>query len=208
MLILYNISMKEFYYLIDNINNYSDYNFKEFLNEIKPYKKNRIQKILKESDQKRTILGEMLLIKGLKKYFNIDYASVDITQNDDGKPYIVNKPIFFNISHSFDYCVCVFATQEIGVDIEKHRFLKYDIRNYICSNEELKQLGNRNINTFNIFTAKEAYIKMKNLKLFDIKNVGLEFKNNIIYYVDKNVLCFFINLISNYSIAVCIKKTI
>ena len=208
MLILYNISMKEFYYLIDNINNYSDDIFKKFSNKIKPYKKNRIQKILRESDRKRTILGEMLLIKGLKKYFNIDYDSVDITQNGNGKPYIENKPIFFNISHSFDYCICVFSTQEIGVDIEKHRFLKYDIRNYICNSKELNQLVNRNINTFNVFTAKEAYMKMKNLNLFDIKNVELEFKNNIIQYADKNVLCFFITIISNYSIAVCIKKTI
>ena len=198
--------MKDFYYLIDNINNYNDDNFNEFLDKIKPNKRDKIQKLLKVDEQKRTILGEILLIKGLKKYFNIDYDSVNITQNSNGKPYIVNKPIFFNISHSFDYCICVFATQNIGVDIEKHRFLKSDLKNYICNSTEKKQLINKNINIFNIFTLKEAYIKMKGLKIFDIKNVELEFENNAIQCVDKNVLCFFINIISNYSIAVCIKK--
>lgn len=198
--------MKDFYYLIDNINNYNDDNFNEFLDKIKPNKRDKIRKLLKVDEQKRTILGEILLIKGLKKYFNIDYDSVNITQNSNGKPYIVNKPIFFNISHSFDYCICVFATQNIGVDIEKHRFLKSDLKNYICNSTEKKQLINKNINIFNIFTLKEAYIKMKGLKIFDIKNVELEFETNTIQCVDKNVLCFFINIISNYSIAVCIEK--
>ena len=60
-------------YCIENINNLS-YFQKDYLT-IKQNKKNAIDKIKNLDDKKRVILGEQLLIKGLQKYYNINYNS-------------------------------------------------------------------------------------------------------------------------------------
>ena len=61
-------------YCIENINNFSylDENY----STIKQNKKNAIDKIKNLDDKKRAILGEQLLIKGLQKYYNINYDDV------------------------------------------------------------------------------------------------------------------------------------
>ena len=72
-----------------------------------------------KKNKQQTILWEILLIKRLKKFYNIDYQNIDITYNKNGKPYILNSNIYYNISHSNDYVVCIFWNKERGIDIEK-----------------------------------------------------------------------------------------
>ena len=195
-------------YCIENINNFSylDENY----STIKQNKKNAIDKIKNLDDKKRAILGEQLLIKGLQKYYNIKYDDVNIRLNKNGKPYISNDKyhhIKFNISHSYDYSICAFSSNEIGVDIEKIR--KVDIKtinqfattseiNYILSSEN--QVFRR---LFTIYTLKESYFKMLGDNLNNIKNIEFTINKNNVSCSDSNTKFKIINTIDDYIISFC-----
>ena len=195
-------------YCIENINN-SSYLHEDYLT-IKQNKKNAIDKIKNLNDKKRVILGEQLLIKGLQKYYNVNYDDVNIRLNENGKPYISNDKyhhIKFNISHSHDYSICVFSSNEIGVDIEKIR--KVDIKtinqfattneiNYILSSEN--QIFRR---LFTIYTLKESYFKMLGDNLNNIKNVEFQVDENIVSCSDPKTKFNIINTIDGYVISIC-----
>ena len=128
-------------YYIENINNidslYEDYKV------IKSKKKIAIDKIKNIDDKKRSILGELLLIKGLHDYYNINYKDIDIQLNINGKPYINDKDYFhikFNISHSHDYSICAFSNKEIGVDIEKIRMININIMKQFATPNEIEYI--------------------------------------------------------------------
>ena len=49
---------------------------------------------------------------------NID-QNIQIERNEYGKPYFVDSPWHFNISHTDTIWACVFSTSPIGLDIEE-----------------------------------------------------------------------------------------
>jgi len=193
--------------LIENIKKYNKINYIFFLFQIKKEKKIKIKKLLKKEDKQRSILGEKLLIEGLK-YYNINYKKNNITTNEYGKPYI--NGIYYNISHKNDYVICALDKNEIGIDIEKIRKININnINQYTTENEKKYILENNNYiyeRAFEIYTLKEAYFKMKGTNLNNIKNIEFTIKNNKIKCSDKTVNLKLIKYIENYVIAICIKN--
>lgn len=187
------------YYLIENINDYH-YNENDLL-LLKKEKKKEIKKRRNILDQKRSLLGELLLIKGLKEFYNINYNDIKIKYNSYGKPYIDNNPIYYNISHKGDYVICVFSNYQIGVDIEVIKDININLINYIASEEEkdyiLENKDLINQRFFTIYTKKEAYFKMIGQDLKRIKEINIQ-KQNIIYNT------IFMN---NYVISICQKTS-
>ncbi|MGN0429092.1 MAG: 4'-phosphopantetheinyl transferase family protein [Acetatifactor sp.] len=85
---------------------------------------------------------------------------------EQGKPYLVDYPLFFSLSHSGDACLCVVSEQEIGADIQKfsHTNAERISRRFfteeeiLCLNacetqEEKQELF------FRLWCRKEAYAK-------------------------------------------------
>ncbi len=195
--------------IYDNINNYSQEEYMNFLALIKSEKQTKILKILKDDDKKRSILGEILLINLLNE-LNVDYNSIAITKNKYGKPYIKDLALFFNISHSKDFVVCAISKYEIGIDIEQIRTSKGSIINQFATSKEkqyINELKNDyNKRSFEIFTLKEAYFKCIGENLNRIKEIEFAFNNNIIKCNKKNFEFKLIHNIDNYVIAVCEKR--
>lgn len=195
--------------IYDNIYNYSHDEYKYFLTIIKEEKQKKIKKIINEDDKKRSILGEILLIKLLKE-FKIDYYYIDIYKNKYGKPFIKNMNIYFNISHSNDYVVCIISNNEIGIDIEKIRNVKKNIINQFATPNEIIYISESNDNfnqkCYEVFTLKEAYFKCLGTDLSNIKNVEFDIKNKLIKCNDDNFSFKLIYDINNYIIAICEKK--
>lgn len=181
---------------------------KDFFKEIYPSKQKRIKKLINKRRLKQAIIGEILLKKLLEKN-NLSYKSLNFINNDLGKPYIKNNPIFFNISHSFLYVIVVTSHHEIGVDIEKvrkthenvwHQFATEQEKNYLFSSK--KDIERR---IFEIFCLKEAYFKMKGNNLNDAKSVEFYITQNGVSCSDKSVHAYFINDLKDYVVAVCEK---
>ena len=196
-------------YIIKNINDYSDKEINNFYNNIYIEKKNRINNFRNELKTRQSVIGELLLSNLLDKYYNLDYNDLEFKFNKDNKPFIVNNNIFYNISHSSNYVITVVSDKEIGIDIEKIRETNIKSINYFASNKEKEYIFSEDNNLFKrlfeIYTLKEAYIKMVGKSVFDIKNVEFTISNNHIYCSDINVKCYSF-IYDNYVISICEKN--
>lgn len=135
----------------------------------------------------KNISSEDLLKKILKKY-HIEY---DIFYNENRKPYIKNNPIFFNISHSGKYIVCVVSDKEIGVDIQEIVY-KNKVVDRICTVNERKQAITPEIFT-KMWVKKESYVKKIGIGLsYGLQNVDTTMVDTFDLY-----------RIENYYISVC-----
>ncbi|MCM1327093.1 MAG: 4'-phosphopantetheinyl transferase superfamily protein [Bacteroidales bacterium] len=83
-----------------------------------------------------------------------------------GKPYFRDIPLFFNLSHSGDYVICVVSKHETGVDIQKQKPVRVrQISNRFFHEREREWLAGlsekeRTEAFFRLWTRKEAYGKM------------------------------------------------
>ena len=79
--------------------------------------------IPEEYDNKKMehMFGEKLLEEGLKREYGLNLKFEPRARGEHGKPFFTLQPkIHYNISHSGKYVVCVFAGEEVGIDIQKH----------------------------------------------------------------------------------------
>lgn len=196
-------------YIIKSINDFDINDIKQFYNKIPKIKKDKIDKYKINDAKSRSIVGEMLLEELLSKK-GISYNSIDYFINDDGKPYLKNSDLFFNISHSDQYVITSISEKEIGIDIEKVRKVPLNTINHFATENERKYILSSNIDIekrlFQIYTLKEAYFKMKGENLSRIFEVEFFIKNNNIYCSDNNIIANFINDIDGYIISYCEKK--
>lgn len=119
--------------------------------------KDRIEKAKRyklPDDRKRCIAGGILLSKFLD--------GAEISENEFGKP-ISSDGREFNLSHSGDWVLLALDSNEIGCDIEKVQFVKYeDMGKFVfCENEmhRLKSSPDRAGAFFELWTKKEALLK-------------------------------------------------
>lgn len=125
-------------------------------------------------------------------------TSYKISESINGKPYIDNSNIFYNISHKNKMVGLIISDSEVGLDIEyvdtenikRKSTLKYFFtekeRESITNNEELLAL----------WTKKESYIKLNGGMLRDA--IGLDINNiNVIYDTFK---------LDDYIITICKSK--
>ncbi|HIY02574.1 MAG TPA: 4'-phosphopantetheinyl transferase superfamily protein [Candidatus Blautia faecipullorum] len=72
------------------------------------------------------MIGEKLLETGLKKEYGLNLKYEPRARGEHGKPFFTLQPrIHYNISHSGKYVVCVFAGEEVGIDIQEHKEVNY-----------------------------------------------------------------------------------
>lgn len=125
-------------------------------------------------------------------------TSYKISKSINGKPYIDNSNIFYNISHKNKMVGLIISDSEVGLDIEyidtenikRKSTLKYFFtekeRKSITTNEELLTL----------WTKKESYIKLNGGMLRDA--IGLDINNiNVMFDTFK---------LDNYIITICKSK--
>lgn len=114
------------------------------------------------------VLDELLL----RKYH---LHSDEIIKSDNGKPYVLNNPIYYNKSHSYDLGVIAFSLEEIGIDLEKKRTISHKLRNLFAIDLlENKEKYNINDKIIEKFTTLESYLKLNGLPIFNnYKNVTI-----------------------------------
>ena len=109
--------------------------------------------------------------KLLKKILAENKINDDIIYNEYGKPYFKNDEIFFSISHSYDYVVCVISDKEVGVDIQKITYRPRIIKR-ICSSEEQNRINSPEDFT-EMWTKKESYAKFLGLGIsYGLKKIN------------------------------------
>ena len=151
--ILYTFLSKEFY--DETLTNHLEAFPIDYRNKIKNYKR--------WQDQQASVLGRMLLIYGLSDYYGIEIDGFDILIDEDGKPYLKNHKIEFNISHSGDLVICTFCKmQRVGIDIEQIKDIQiadfYDQMTDVESSN-IQNSKDQKLAFYNYWTQKEAVLK-------------------------------------------------
>ena len=178
-------------------------------------------------DQLRSLAGRLMLfafadrytddsfmeinhISGTDEFVKENMSDITIDVDENGKGRIENRDgLFFNISHSKDYCVLALSDKEIGIDIQEIKPLKADVPKRFFTdidNEYIDQSEEGRIERFTkVWSAKESFAKLTGkgigegfatfyedfdrMVIIDLKN-GEEKAKLKCYEIDKGYKCF------------------
>lgn len=125
-------------------------------------------------------------------------TSHKISESKNGKPYLENSNIFYNISHKNKMVGLIISNSEVGLDIEyidTESIKRKSTLKYFFTEKERESITN-NEELLTLWTKKESYIKLKGGMLRDA--IGLDINNiNVIYDTFK---------LDNYIITICKNK--
>lgn len=125
-------------------------------------------------------------------------TSYKILKSKNGKPYLENSNIFYNISHKNKMVGLIISNSEVGLDIEyidTENIKRESILKYFFTEKERESITN-NEELLTLWTKKESYIKLNGGMLRDA--IGLDINNiNVIYDTFK---------LDNYIITICKSK--
>ncbi|WP_444626246.1 4'-phosphopantetheinyl transferase family protein [Flavobacterium columnare] len=130
--------------------------------------KQRVLRYRRWQDAQLSLLGRLLLKKGLEENFEINHFEIDYTNNK--KPFLKGLDVQFNISHAHDIVACVLSRSNVGIDIE-YIDKGIDIKSFESqmTNNEFQKVTT-SVNTeqsfFTYWTEKEAVIKSHGKGLF------------------------------------------
>ncbi len=109
-----------------------------------------------------SVLDELMTKNGINIY---DYK-YEIGEN--GKPYLVDCPLYFSISHSGDSVAVAVADSDIGVDIQYAVDDYEKIAKRVCTDDELMVIMDK-YDFVRIWTMKEATVKCTGVGIADMK---------------------------------------
>lgn len=171
-------------YIFSYINDYSIDDYERAYKSLSDVRKERVDRYKRDDDKKRSLCAQMLLQKLLEKQ---SLSGKELFYEENGCPKFKNSQLFVSISHSEDVAFCAVSENAIGVDVEKMRKISHSLINRVCVDEEkayvkadcdinadTKTIGNPDVikRFFEIWTAKEAYFKMRGSGITDLKMVN------------------------------------
>lgn len=129
----------------------------------------------------------------LYKYYGYDFEKIDIQRTKNGKPYIKDSKLNFNVSHSTDAIIAIVGLgyDSLGIDMEVlqnkdrekiiKRFFQKDEIAFINSSED------KNLEFYRIWTKKEAYIKKNALNMTYISKINV-LKEKVYTFTIDNII--------------------
>lgn len=174
--------MKYFIYDIENLTNAE---YEKWFSLMIKEKQERVSRYKDIERRKCSVAGEMLIKKHVAKKFNISPESIEISIDENGKPYIKNYKIHFNIAHCENILVYAVFEEKIGIDIEKIRPISLSIAKrfyssseqayvfgYCPNDEDFKYCNNTETleRFYRIYTLKEAICKKSGIGIKGLKN--------------------------------------
>ncbi len=125
-------------------------------------------------------------------------TSYKISESKNGKPYLENSNIFYNISHKNKMVGLIISNSEVGLDIEyidTENIKRKSTLKYFFTEKERESITN-NEELLTLWTKKESYIKLNGGMFRDA--IGLDINNtNVIFDTFK---------LDNYIITICKSK--
>ncbi len=175
---------------ICNINDFKTEDFENAFAMASASRKERFLSYKREEDRKRSLAGEVLIKRILADNFNVNAV---IECDEKGKPFVANEDVFISISHSGDYVFCAASITPIGADIEEIKPINLKVAKKFATDEELIFIGDSAERFYEVWTAKEAYFKLKgeaavnfkSFSIFDLKRSVISSKKYFAQIVTK-----------------------
>lgn len=201
--------MVTIYYTFLSSNNHN-YLLRNFLPKFSPSFQNRILSYRKWEDSQSSLLGRLLLKKGME-IKNLSFFKSKIKYTSFNKPYFENGIIQFNISHSENMVVCALSTNfKIGIDIEKMRDINFNqFRYQMLSNEwdNIQSSSDPKSAFFLYWTQKEAAVKAHGSG-FSIDFKSFEIINNRTKILSEKFILKEIKVSNNYKCHVALEDRV
>lgn len=119
-------------------------------------KKEKINRISFLKSKHESLLSWFLFSVGIKKLMPDE--EYEIAFAHDGKPFVKDKNLYFNISHSHGLCMCAFSKDNVGIDCEKIHFVSEKVKNKVLSEKE-RPLISSDEDFIRLWTVKESFLK-------------------------------------------------
>ena len=161
-----------------NIDEFTDNDYNKCLGLMEPTRKAKLLSGKHTLTRDMSIFGEWVTKTELSKITGIDIENIKLARTEKGKPYAVDIPYFFNISHCENLLAIAIDKKSIGIDIEKIKPLKSDVTKALCTQSDIDFLNSadddkmRLVNFYKIWTAKEAYFKMLGSGITNLKSIN------------------------------------
>lgn len=99
--------------------------------------------------------SRLFLARVLEEYYGIRDAARRLQFNLNGKPYLKDAPVRFNLSHSGDLTVVAAGRHQVGLDVQlRDDKPREALKNRLTPAEQEEDF-------FRLWTAKEAYVKYR-----------------------------------------------
>ena len=112
-------------------------------------------------DRKRSLGAWRLMEKTLGQY---GFSASNVKVGEKGK--LLCEGVYFNLSHSGDFVLCVISDAPVGCDIERVNRGHFSVAERVFTSGERRYLDDaqsdaeRNRRFFRLWTMKESYLKM------------------------------------------------
>lgn len=170
-------------YLFDDMQN-ADIGLLKYIDKMPQQRAAQAKRYAHIHDKAICVLSFMLLKFGLYD-IGLKTDNIEFLYKNNGKPYIKNEKVFFNISHKDNIVICGLFENECGVDIEKIKPYKQNLAERICSSDEIKLLSqsdNKDEEFARIWTVKESYLKYKGIGIAaDLQSVEKNIQEENLY---------------------------
>lgn len=139
--------------------------FKQAYPLLSSQRRRRIAETKSLNSQIRLAAAELLLRQAMKEqgYFPDELR---YTYNQDGKPYLADNPgLFFSLSHSGEYVMCVLSDSECGCDLQEDRMFRIAAAKRFFSHSEYQSILNAASDEekkdlfFRYWTIRESWFK-------------------------------------------------
>ena len=169
-----------------DINNFSKEDYVSELALLPKLRQKKITAKANEIDRKLSLAGDMLIYKAITEQLKISRSKINIAYGEMGKPYAANLNIHFSVSHSGSFAAVAISDKPVGVDIEKLRPFSAAVANKIFTEKEKDYLmsvpcteQSKSLHFFELWTIKEAYIKLHGTTIGHIKDLSLQGNNGM-----------------------------
>lgn len=151
--------------------------FDEIVSSLYPERRERVLKLRREEPKYISMTAGMMLQELVQSKLGINPCNLVVEKNENGKPYVAGYPDFyFNLSHAGEYVVLAYCDEPVGVDIERIQeqnervarrcFTERENQYIVCgqtrdyAREEYEESDNSDSRFYQLWTMKEAYLKL------------------------------------------------
>ena len=182
-----------------------------YAEQLNDHYRSKFDRYIKLQSKLNFITGRLLLLKGLNlmEKKSIDFNVLNqIKLDNTEKPHLENT--YFNISHSENHVIVALSKKiEIGVDIEKLKYVRIDAFKNLFSEHEFQIIKEDKSNStfYEFWTKKEAALKTIGSQLRDMTKIEVS-KSNQIQFGTQTLIAYEIPIFNKQVIAhLCHKVT-
>lgn len=158
-------------YFFDDFENFCSEKYLCFLPNDR---RKRYERLQRKSDRDNCIVAYLLLQLALAEN---GINSFEIATGENGKPFLKNKEVFFNISHCSDGVTVAIDAEPIGLDAQEIGEYKEKVAKRFFSAEENRRIcfSDNKAETFTrIWTLNESIIKCEGKALLNLNEYSFE----------------------------------